>query len=74
MAAESGGPPTENGKKEEASARAPAGDSAEEGEVEEDGEAEATAEWGNEIYRVRFPGKTPADGTFRPPFGWKYNF
>ena len=42
-------------------------------EVEE-GEAEETAEWGNEIYRVRFPGKTPADGIFRPPFGWKYNF
>ncbi|KAK4219988.1 mRNA cap guanine-N7 methyltransferase [Rhypophila decipiens] len=46
---------------------------AEEGEVEE-GEAEETAEWGNDIYRVRFPGPTPADGTFRPPFGWKYNF
>jgi mRNA (guanine-N7-)-methyltransferase len=43
------------------------------GEIEE-GEAEETAEWGNEIYRVRFPGKTPADGIFRPPFGWKYNF
>ncbi len=48
-------------------------DGAEEGEVEE-GEAEPTAEWGNEIYRVRFPGKTPGDGIFRPPFGWKYNF
>ncbi|KAM7207436.1 mRNA cap guanine-N7 methyltransferase [Naviculisporaceae sp. PSN 640] len=46
---------------------------AEEGEVEE-GEAEQTAEWGNDIYRVRFPGETPADGTFRPPFGWKYNY
>lgn len=45
----------------------------EDGEVEE-GEAEATAEWGNDIYRVRFPGKTPDDGIFRPPFGWKYNF
>jgi mRNA (guanine-N7-)-methyltransferase len=43
------------------------------GEIEE-GEAEETAEWGNEIYRVRFPGKTPVDGIFRPPFGWKYNF
>jgi mRNA (guanine-N7-)-methyltransferase len=43
------------------------------GEVEE-GEAEETAEWGNDIYRVRFPGKTPADGIFRPPFGWKYNY
>ncbi|KAK4105216.1 guanine-N(7)-methyltransferase [Parathielavia hyrcaniae] len=45
----------------------------EDGEVEE-GEAEETASWGNEIYRVRFPGPTPADGIFRPPFGWKYNF
>ncbi|GAB1315747.1 mRNA cap guanine-N7 methyltransferase [Madurella fahalii] len=43
-------------------------------EEEEEGEAEETAEWGNDIYRVRFPGKTPADGIFRPPFGWKYNF
>ena len=40
----------------------------------EEGEAEETAEWGNDIYRVRFPGKTPADGIFRPPFGWKYNY
>ena len=47
---------------------------AEDGEVQEEGEAEATAEWGNEIYRVRFPGQTPEDGIFRPPFGWKYNF
>ncbi|POR31478.1 mRNA cap guanine-N7 methyltransferase [Tolypocladium paradoxum] len=45
----------------------------EDGEVEE-GEAEPTAEWGNSIYRVRFPGKTPDDGVFRPAFGWKYNF
>ncbi|KAL2018271.1 hypothetical protein VTK56DRAFT_1025 [Thermocarpiscus australiensis] len=43
-------------------------------EGEEEGEAEETAQWGNSIYRVRFPGKTPADGIFRPPFGWKYNF
>ncbi|KAK0382758.1 hypothetical protein NLU13_9854 [Sarocladium strictum] len=48
-------------------------DAASEGEVEE-GEAEPTAEWGNSIYRVRFPGPTPADGIFRPAFGWKYNF
>jgi mRNA (guanine-N7-)-methyltransferase len=40
----------------------------------EEGEAEETAEWGNDIYRVRFPGATPTDGIFRPPFGWKYNF
>ncbi|AEO58816.1 hypothetical protein MYCTH_2306440 [Thermothelomyces thermophilus ATCC 42464] len=50
----------------------------EEGEAVEDekeeGEAEETASWGNSIYRVRFPGPTPADGVFRPPFGWKYNF
>lgn len=46
----------------------------EEGEEKEEGEAEDTAEWGNETYRVRFPGKTPEDGIFRPPFGWKYNF
>ncbi|KAI2617766.1 guanine-N(7)-methyltransferase [Hypoxylon sp. NC1633] len=43
----------------------------EEGEAEE---AEETAEWGNDLYRVRFPGKTPEDGIFRPPFGWKYSF
>lgn len=41
---------------------------------EEEGEVEETAQWGNSIYHVRFPGKTPADGVFRPPFGWKYNF
>ncbi|KAH8684780.1 mRNA capping enzyme-domain-containing protein [Tricladium varicosporioides] len=40
----------------------------------EEGEAEDTAEWGNDIYRVRFPGKTPSDGIFRPPFGQKYNY
>lgn len=45
----------------------------EDGEVEED-EAEPTVEWGNSIYRVRFPGKTPDDGIFRPAFGWKYSF
>lgn len=50
------------------------GDAEEEaGEIEE-GEAEATAEFGNDVYRVRFPGPTPADGVFRPPFGWKYNY
>ncbi|CAJ2505218.1 Uu.00g126120.m01.CDS01 [Anthostomella pinea] len=43
-------------------------------EEKEEGEAEDTAEWGNELYRVRFPGKTPEDGIFRPPFGWKYSF
>ncbi len=33
-----------------------------------------TAEWGNGIYRVRFPGETPKDGIFRPPYGWKYSY
>ncbi|KAK4229357.1 mRNA capping enzyme-domain-containing protein [Podospora fimiseda] len=55
-------------------------DTKEDGELEaEDGEDEGEvveqgASWGNDIYRVQFPGKTPADGIFRPPFGWKYNF
>lgn len=40
---------------------------AEDGEVKEEG-----FQWGNSIYTVKFPGKTPPDGTFRPPFGWKY--
>jgi mRNA (guanine-N7-)-methyltransferase len=43
----------------------------------EDGEVDdiaATPEWGNGIYRVRFPGPTPEDGVFRPPFGWKYSY
>lgn len=60
-AAESGGDKTD------------ADDKHEDGEIEE-GDAEETAEWGNDVYRVRFPGKTPADGIFRPPFGWKYSF
>lgn len=51
----------------------PPADEPEDGELEE-GEAEPTAEWGNSIYRVRFPGKTPEDGIFRPAFGWKYSF
>ncbi|KAJ4353048.1 mRNA cap guanine-N7 methyltransferase [Ascochyta clinopodiicola] len=44
-----------------------ADDEHEDGEVEEEGFA-----FGNSIYRVKFPGKTPPDGTFRPPYGWKY--
>lgn len=48
-------------------------DNHDDGEIEE-GEAEEGAKWGNEIYQVRFPGKTPDDGSFRPPFGWKYSF
>ncbi|KAL6865757.1 mRNA cap guanine-N7 methyltransferase [Amphichorda felina] len=50
------------------------GEAPEEGEEVEEGEAEPSAEWGNTIYRVRFPGKTPEDGVFRPAFGWKYSF
>jgi mRNA (guanine-N7-)-methyltransferase len=65
MAAKAAGAKVENGEKKD--------EKADDGEVEE-GEAEPTAEWGNDIYRVRFPGKTPADGIFRPPFGWKYNY
>ncbi|OJD23890.1 hypothetical protein ACJ73_04759 [Blastomyces percursus] len=44
----------------------------------EDGEVEESPmtvpEWGNSIYRVRFPGETPEDGVFRPAFGWKYSY
>ncbi|KAL5046914.1 hypothetical protein BDW71DRAFT_197257 [Aspergillus fruticulosus] len=43
----------------------------EDGEVEDDVKK---VEWGNPIYRVRFPVATPEDGVFRPPFGWKYNY
>ena len=43
---------------------------AEAGEIDEP----AFPEWGNCIYRVRFPGKTPEDGVFRPPFGWRYSY
>ncbi|KAF4229370.1 hypothetical protein CNMCM6457_006505 [Aspergillus fumigatiaffinis] len=43
----------------------------EDGEVEED---DGKVEWGNQIYRVRFPVETPEDGIFRPPFGWKYSY
>lgn len=44
-------------------------------EAPEDGEVEENLqnpEWGNSIYRVKFPGETPEDGVFRPAFGWKY--
>ncbi|KAG6024366.1 hypothetical protein E4U41_001796 [Claviceps citrina] len=60
-------------EKQDGEAAPPPEAEAEDGELEE-GEAEPTAEWGNSIYRVRFPGKTPEDGVFRPAFGWKYNF
>ena len=45
-------------------------DPAEDGEVDD----QELLEWGNSIYRVRFPGKTPEDGIFRPPYGWKYSY
>lgn len=60
---ESSKPPAESDDKDKAKEE----DEKEDGQVEEEG-----FEWGNSIYRVKFPGKTPADGTFRPPFGWKY--
>ncbi|KAF1850084.1 mRNA cap methyltransferas-like protein [Cucurbitaria berberidis CBS 394.84] len=44
-------------------------DEQEDGEVEDEGFG-----WGNSIYRVKFPGKTPTDGVFRPPYGWKYSY
>lgn len=45
----------------------------EDGEVEED--ESKNPEWGNSIYRVRFSNPLPPeDGTFRPPFGWKYSY
>ncbi|EMD00139.1 hypothetical protein BAUCODRAFT_63678 [Baudoinia panamericana UAMH 10762] len=42
-------------------------------------------EWGNSIYHIRFPHNQPLqtgpstthlprDGTFRPPYGWKYHY
>ena len=60
--------PKKDESKENGKGKAKEGEEAQEdGEVEEEG-----FEWGNSIYRVKFPGKTPADGAFRPPFGWKY--
>jgi len=46
----------------------------EEGQVDGDEDGEDVLEWGNSIYKVRFPGKTPEDGVFRPPYGWRYNY
>ncbi|KAJ9640809.1 uncharacterized protein PV06_06965 [Exophiala oligosperma] len=48
----------------------------EEGEAEDDDDEGPT--WGNSIYKVRFP-MDPArplnpDGSFRPPFSWKYTY
>ncbi|OJJ45471.1 hypothetical protein ASPZODRAFT_69562 [Penicilliopsis zonata CBS 506.65] len=60
----------EKRKAREAAKRA-AAEAPEDGEVEEE---DKRPEWGNDIYRVRFPGETPEDGIFRPPFGWKYSY
>lgn len=57
-------------RKEREAAKPAEPEGPEDGEVEEDDRAE----WGNDIYRVRFPGKTPEDGVFRPPFGWRYTY
>jgi mRNA (guanine-N7-)-methyltransferase len=49
--------------------------------IEENGqsvEEPSAPQWGNTIYRVRFPidtdRPTAPDGTFRPPFSWKYMY
>lgn len=57
-------------RKEREAAKAANPEAPEDGEVEED----ERAEWGNDIYRVRFPGATPENGIFRPPFGWRYTY
>lgn len=44
----------------------------------EEGETEEGPSWGNSLYRVRFPidplRPLQADGSFRPPFSWKYTY
>ncbi|KAJ6072937.1 hypothetical protein N7467_011022 [Penicillium canescens] len=57
-------------RKEREAAKPAEPEGPEDGEVEED----ERASWGNDIYRVQFPGATPEDGVFRPPFGWKYSY
>ncbi|KAJ5105644.1 hypothetical protein NUU61_002991 [Penicillium alfredii] len=57
-------------RQEREAAKAAEPEGPEDGEVEEDDRAQ----WGNDIYRVRFPGATPENGIFRPPFGWKYSY
>lgn len=59
-----------NRKEKESAKPAAAEEAPEDGEVQED----ERCEWGNDIYRVRFPGATPEDGIFRPPFGWRYTY
>lgn len=39
-----------------------------------DNEEHGVQEWGNSIYRVKFSKPPPRAGTFRPPWGWEYNF
>ncbi|KMP01215.1 mRNA cap guanine-N7 methyltransferase [Coccidioides immitis] len=56
-------------KEQLAAAGAQEADSKEEGKY-----ASEVLEWGNSIYRVRFPRATPEDGIFRPAFGWKYSY
>lgn len=57
-------------RKEREAAKPAEPEGPEDGEVEED----ERAQWGNDIYRVQFPGPTPEDGIFRPPFGWRYSY
>ncbi|KAJ5776358.1 uncharacterized protein N7511_001369 [Penicillium nucicola] len=57
-------------RKEREAAKPAESEGPEDGEVEED----ERASWGNDIYRVQFPGATPEDGIFRPPFGWRYSY
>ncbi|KAJ5089997.1 hypothetical protein N7532_008681 [Penicillium argentinense] len=57
-------------RKEREAAKPATTEAPEDGEVQEDD----VCEWGNDIYRVRFPGATPEDGVFRPPFGWRYTY
>lgn len=57
-------------RKEAEGAKPSATEAPEDGEVEEDDRCK----WGNDIYQVRFPGDTPEDGIFRPPFGWRYTY
>ncbi|KAJ5221243.1 uncharacterized protein N7469_010130 [Penicillium citrinum] len=57
-------------RKQNESAKPATSEAPEDGEVQED----ERCEWGNDIYRVRFPGATPEDGVFRPPFGWRYTY
>ncbi|KAK2745123.1 mRNA cap guanine-N7 methyltransferase [Myotisia sp. PD_48] len=56
-------------RKEREASKSKTQEDPEDGEVEDNSDV---IEWGNDIYRVRFPGKTPEDGIFRPAFGWKY--